>query len=199
MKPLSLQMRKQIKRNLLVSACFGAVYLAMILIGLLISRPFGMISILETVGTLLGVTLFLHRLDTTYYSGILSFAAIAQCGGVMFGLYDVIPVYDLFLHGMSGVLLVLLGHYFLTLVTAKEKRECIPRSVELCFSWFFSIACAGLWEIVEFSLDRLFGFDSQLNSLVDTMTDIIMGSSGAVIGVLILWTLLKKGVLSLNK
>lgn len=49
------------------------------------------------------------------------------------------------------------------------------------FSVIFAIALAGTWEIWEFTTDRLFGLNSQLNSLIDTMTDIICGTVGGLI------------------
>ena len=44
------------------------------------------------------------------------------------------------------------------------------------FSLLFAIACAGVWEIWEFSTDQIFGFTAQNNSLHDTMWDIICGT-----------------------
>ena len=44
----------------------------------------------------------------------------------------------------------------------------------------FAIACAGAWEIWEFTTDSLFGLTAQ-NGLEDTMYDIICGTVGAII------------------
>ena len=48
------------------------------------------------------------------------------------------------------------------------------------------------WEIWEFSGDMLFGLSSQGGSLIDTMTDIIAGSCGAVVGTTLLGLILRK-------
>lgn len=195
MKPLSPERKKEVRLNLYVSAGLFAAYTVIFLIG----RSFGMtfFSYFETAGTLLLVTALLHRFQPMYYLGIVFFACFAQCGGVMFDLYDVIPVYDLLLHLASGVLLVFMGHYFLSLLLRRHPDHRLPRVVALWFSWLFAAASACVWEIYEFSADRLFGLDCQLwtlgyGGLLDTMTDIIMGTAGAVIGVSLLYLVLKR-------
>jgi len=194
-KPLSPEQKKEIRLNLTVAAVLFLFYTVVFLIG----RSFGMtfFSYFETAGTLLLVSAALHRFKPMYFLGIVAFAAIAQCGGKMFNLYDVIPIYDLILHAASGILLVFMGHYILSLLLVRHPEHNIPRIVTLWFCWLFGAASACVWEIYEFTADRLFGLDCQLwtlgfGGLVDTMTDIIMGTAGALVGVILLRLLLKK-------
>lgn len=192
MKPLSPERKKQVKLNLTVSAILMVLYTLLFLFGQDVT-PF---AYFETAGTLLLVAVLLHRFDPMYYLGIVAFACAAQCGGVMLRLYDVIPIYDLLLHLASGILLAFMGHYFLQLLLRKYPEHRIPRLIVLWFCWLFAMASAGVWEIYEFTADRLFGLDCQLwtlgyGGLVDTMTDIIMGACGSLIGVFLLRLVLK--------
>ena len=57
-------------------------------------------------------------------------------------------------------------------------------SIPVNFITIFCIALAGCWEIWEFTGDRLFGFTSQNDSLIDTMMDIICGTLGGIISLI---------------
>ena len=54
----------------------------------------------------------------------------------------------------------------------------------LLFIFIFCVALAGCWELWEFTGDRLFGFQSQNNSLIDSMMDIICGTIGGIISLI---------------
>ncbi|KRE59686.1 hypothetical protein [Paenibacillus sp. Soil750] len=99
-----------------------------------------------------------------------------------FGYYGVIPYLDKIEHLFSGVILCFIGLLIYTKAADHPKGTEPPSShvaVWLCL--FFSIAMAGVWEIYEFATDHLFGLNSQNGSLLDTMTDIICGTSGAIL------------------
>lgn len=99
-----------------------------------------------------------------------------------FGYYGVIPYLDKIEHLFSGVILCFIGLLIYTKASAHPEGTEPPSShvaVWLCL--FFSIAMAGVWEIYEFATDHLFGLNSQNGSLLDTMTDIICGTSGAIL------------------
>ena len=90
-----------------------------------------------------------------------------------------IPYWDKFLHITSGVILAFVGLLFLWSINAKGK-ELHPKVV-IWFVIIFSIACAGVWEMYEFTTDALFGLTAQNGSLNDTMWDIICGTIGGSI------------------
>ena len=182
-------MKKRITVNLGISALLFAAYL---LVYLLNSEQITFFPFFETAGTLLLIAIFFHRVESLYYLSLVGFAAIAQFGGTMLSLYDVFPAYDIILHFASGILLLFAGHYILERLTGRTAGLNLPRGLILFHCWLFSVAAAGVWEIFEFSVDQLLGFDSQLNSLVDTMTDIIAGTCGAIIGIFLLWLFLCK-------
>ena len=71
---------------------------------------------------------------------------------------------------------------FLVLMEFVLKRKKLPqvKAVILLFALFFSFACAGLWEVYEFSTDQLIGTSMQGDAF-DTMTDIISGVLGGLV------------------
>ena len=99
-----------------------------------------------------------------------------------FGYYGVIPYLDKMEHLFSGVILSFIGLLIYSKAAGHQEGNEPPSSrvaVWLCL--FFSVAMAGVWEIYEFATDHLFGLNSQNGSLVDTMTDIICGTAGAIL------------------
>lgn len=90
-----------------------------------------------------------------------AFAASVGCG---MNMYTYLPVYDLVIHYLSGVVLAFGGW-------ARIKNKYFA----LTFSW----AGAGLWEIFEFSCDVLLCAGMQGNT-ADTMTDMIAGFLGGL-------------------
>lgn len=189
LKPLTVQQKKDIQYNLLLAGILMAIYL----ITYLIHRETMLFFwFFETGGTLLAVTLFLHRIKPMYFYGLCLFAMFAQYGGVMFQLYVKIPYYDIGLHFCSGILLVFAGHYLFSILTRRFSGVDLPQTVTLWFCGLFSVASAAVWEIWEFCADRFLGQNSQLGSLDDTMTDIIAGSTGAILGLLLLAIVLRR-------
>ncbi|TXK84273.1 hypothetical protein [Paenibacillus sp. N3.4] len=96
------------------------------------------------------------------------------------GFYSVIPYLDKFEHLFSGVILCFVGLLIYKKANGSEEKSVPNARVALWLSLFFSIAMAGVWEIYEFTTDYFFGLNSQNGSLVDTMTDIICGTAGAI-------------------
>ncbi|SDO85908.1 hypothetical protein SAMN04487897_12480 [Paenibacillus sp. yr247] len=111
---------------------------------------------------------------------VLLFILITMFMANEFGLYNVIPYLDKIEHLFSGVILCFVGLLIYKKASDRENTAVLSAKVAVWFSLFFSVAMAGVWEIYEFTMDRLFGLISQNGSLVDTMTDIICGTIGAV-------------------
>ena len=182
-------MKKRIAVNLGVSVFLFAVYLIVYLCS---ANRITFFPFCETAGTLLLVAVFFHRVESVYYLSLVGFAAIAQFGGTMLNFYNVFPFYDILLHFASGILLMFAGHYVLEQITKRKAGLVLPHGLTIFHCWLFSVAAAGVWEIFEFTVDQLFGFDCQLNSLLDTMTDIVAGTVGASMGIFLLWLFLHK-------
>ncbi|AVK46775.1 hypothetical protein AXY43_01340 [Clostridium sp. MF28] len=110
---------------------------------------------------------------------VLAFIFITMFFANEFKGYSFIPYLDKIEHLSSGVILFYIGSLILELINKNETNKLNVKTIIL-FSLFFAIAMAGIWEIYEFTTDRLFGLRSQNNSLVDTMGDIICGSIGSL-------------------
>lgn len=105
------------------------------------------------------------------------FDIFAAALGSIINLYKYIGFYDRFVHYLSGILLAEAGIIIISYIFEKRKiKRDIP--VMLAFSFFFSSACAGFWEIYEFTADNLLNINMQGNNL-NTMGDIVSGVLGA--------------------
>lgn len=112
---------------------------------------------------------------------VLLFIFVSMFMANEFGFYKVIPYLDKIEHLFSGLILCFVGLLIYKKASDGEKTAVPNAQVVVWFCIFFSIAMAGVWEIYEFTTDRLFGLNSQNGSLVDTMTDIICGTIGSVV------------------
>lgn len=183
-------MKKEKPINLIATAVLFVIYTLTAIIDALTVHRIATSSVILCIGALIAYFIFLRRFEPMYYIGILVFTFFAQYLGACLHFYSIIPIYDLLLHSASGVLLVLLAHYLLTMFFAKNM--VLPHRIVLLCCFLFSAAAAGIWEIWEFSGDMLLGLSSQGGSLTDTMTDIIAGNCGAIAGTILLGLLLRK-------
>lgn len=114
------------------------------------------------------------------FTFILIFTLLSQLAGRL-GAYEKIKYWDKFLHFISGFILSLTGRdIYYTFKGEKENKKLLK-----LFSLFFSISGAAFWEIFEFNSDLIFKTHAQNNSLLDTMTDIILGTLSALISLII--------------
>lgn len=90
--------------------------------------------------------------------------------------------WDIFLHTFSGVLLGMVGY---VLVYVLNDQDRVPIRLTPFFIAFFSFSfavCLGaIWEVFEFGMDSVFGFNMQKSGNVDTMTDMIVNLLGALL------------------
>ena len=179
------------QKNLLLSALLIALY---IVTYACLHGRIPNVNLMYTgmsIGTILLFCLFLRKIPFPFYAAFALFAMFAQYFGSMLGGYHKLWCYDLILHFSSGALLVLAGDLLYQRLWRKHDMRTAPHALPLCFSALFSIACAGLWEVYEFTSDFLLHIGSQGN-LADTMTDIIAGTTGALLGVLALYAWLRR-------
>lgn len=119
--------------------------------------------------------------------------------------YYKIPHWDTILHAMSSLMLGFFGFMFITILNRDEHTlmSLSPFFVSL-FAFCFAVAIGAIWEIYEFSLDGLMGFNMQKHTLADgtplvghaalsdTMKDIIIDALGALAASIIGYVSLKK-------
>lgn len=106
------------------------------------------------------------------------FAAIFL--GETYDFYETFWWWDSILHGVSAFGFGLIGVVVLLLLYRGERIKAHPNILVL-LAFFFAIAIGALWEVFEFSMDQLFGFNMQKNGLHDTMWDLIVDAIGAAI------------------
>ncbi len=113
--------------------------------------------------------------------------------GKMYNIYTIFPWWDLFLHFISGIIIGLVGILAFSILIPKPVFNKLSPLVKALNTFLFAVASSALWEIWEFAGDELFGLNSQLNSLKDTMGDIIACALGGVLINIIIYKYYKKG------
>jgi len=98
---------------------------------------------------------------------------------------------DLLLHLGSAIILGFIG---LALFSALNNQELLDTSSAMIafFSFCFSFSLGSFWELIEYSLDTLFGFTLQ-SGLQDTMQDLLMLAIGAILVALFGYRSLRNG------
>ena len=87
--------------------------------------------------------------------------------------------WDSLLHISSGVVLGFWGFLILYLLNQQQKLRAKPLTLAI-FAFGFSLAGGAIWEIFEFSMDKIFGTNMQKNGLNDTMWDLIVDAAGGL-------------------
>lgn len=88
--------------------------------------------------------------------------------------------WDVFLHLGNSIILGLVGFILAYGLLLTSKMEAKPILASL-FSLSFAVFIGVLWEIFEFFMDYFFGFTMQKSGLVDTMTDLMVDVTGALL------------------
>ena len=94
------------------------------------------------------------------------------------------------LHGGSAIAFGLVGSLLMLMLVKGERLKAAPLTVAF-FAFCFAVMIGAVWEIWEFTLDQLFGLNTQKSGLVDTMWDLIVDAIGALIGASAGWAYLK--------
>lgn len=116
------------------------------------------------------------------------FIFAAQFLGEIHDFYYRFPWWDNMLHCISGSVLGIIGFMFVYFLnkTHIKKTKLSPFFVAL-FAFCFALSIGVFWEIFEFTGDRLLGLNMQKfrmpgeDGLIDTMTDLIVDTIGALI------------------
>ena len=117
-----------------------------------------------------------------------AFIVAALFLGEVHGYYTRFWWWDLVLHVSSGVLLGIVGFLLTHVLNEIEEigLSMRPGFVAL-FAFLFALGCGALWEVFEFSMDRLFGTTMQKptpsdpSGLTDTMSDLMVDAIGAAV------------------
>lgn len=114
---------------------------------------------------------------TIYYA----FSFFAYFLGSVVGLYNLIWWYDVLMHFISGFVV---GYAAIFILDKLGMYDSKNGAFNFIYSLFFAIGVAGIWEIIEFLIDVVLGTNLQHSldtGVVDTMQDIICGTTGGLI------------------
>lgn len=119
--------------------------------------------------------------------------------GEIQGFYQKFWWWDIALHTSAGLLMGIVGFLLVYLLNESKRVELhmTPGFISL-FAFLFAVSIGTVWEIFEFFMDQLFGFNMQkpmmgdLSGLTDTMWDMIVNAIGAFIISFMGWWYLKR-------
>lgn len=130
-------------------------------------------------------TIFRFRFNNVIFLAYQIYFIFAGLLGSALDLYHLTNWYDIPVHTLMGYVMCLVGMFILARLDKYEKFN--PWTVVL-FCFFFSLAVELVWEIGEFTCDRLFGLTMQGTPVqnndplvVNTIQDLICNLSGATI------------------
>lgn len=127
----------------------------------------------------------LSKIDIPLPLGIFSviFVYATLFLGELKNYYQVYWWWDLLLHTSSALAFGIIGFFILYILYKTEKIKTNPKTIAM-FTFAFALSIGALWEIVEFTIDSLFGPISNnvlmQGSLKDTMWDLIVDALGAL-------------------
>jgi len=110
--------------------------------------------------------------------------------GEVHGYYTKFWWWDIFLHAFSAIIFGFVGFTILYFMYSQRAIKARPWAIAM-FSFSFAIAIGVIWEIFEFSVDQILGYNMQKSGLLDTMGDLIVDALGAIIATSIGYIYLK--------
>jgi hypothetical protein len=124
---------------------------------------------------------------------VIAFLYAAFFLGEMNDFYHRYWWWDIMLHTVSGIVLAYIGFIILYVLNGNNKIKANPFWLA-SFAFCFAMAMAGIWEIFEFAMDELWGWDMQRRAtgVIDTMWDLIVATIGGLIISIIGYFYLKK-------
>ena len=116
------------------------------------------------------------------------FIFAAQYLGEIRNFYERFWWWDIMLHTTSGFVLGIIGFMFVYLLNKNYDTNVTLSPIFIAlFAFSFAVMIGVIWEIYEFGMDRLVGFNMQKfreagqDGLIDTMVDLIVDSIGALV------------------
>lgn len=102
--------------------------------------------------------------DLTYML-IYIFVISSEILGEVFSFYNKISYFDIIMHTLSGFVAATISVYLL-----KKLNKSSSRNLILIFSFLFAMTSAAIWEITEFTIDRIFHQDMQKDTIIQSIT-----------------------------
>lgn len=183
---------RTVRRSLLLALPFqlGVVVLALVLAaaGLGVEMLLTALLALSMWAPAAAELVFRTTLPRALQLHFLIFIVAGPFMGSALHVYWVVADWDTLIHFDSGVLLAWLGMLWLRRVE-EQLEVSLPTWFGLLVIQLTPMAFAAAWEICEFASDHILGTKAQLDSLVDTMGDIMAGTLGGLFAIALLVTL----------
>lgn len=117
---------------------------------------------------------------------VLVFVFSAEILGEISAFYEIFPFWDTVLHTLNGFLAAAIGFSLVDLLNRSErtKFELSPMYLSIV-SFCFSMTIGVLWEFFEFAMDMLFGWDMQKDTVVHSISSVMLGpaNSGTAVAI----------------
>lgn len=168
---------------------------------------FGVTALIQLILLLIALTSFINQLWLTAFSGaivfLLSFVpafieqqlrlqlpveiSLFTCAflfasfvlGEIGDFYERLWWWDIALHSSSAFVIGLIGFLTVYVFYMTNRIRIAPKYIAT-ISFGAAVTVGTLWEIFEFLMDTIFGFNMQKSGLVDTMTDLIVNACSAL-------------------
>lgn len=134
------------------------------------------------------ITLVPYRIQTML-NVLICFGVVVGTTVNKFTTFEHIDVPE---HFMAGFIATAGSYDLAVIIQSKQpKDKRISPALAAMFSLAFGVMLLTGWEFYEFSMDRLYGLNLQRSAfnteagLIDTMTDLIVGATGCVVGMFV--------------
>lgn len=130
------------------------------------------------------------KVPRSFLAGVVFFVFATLFLGEVFDFYERVWWWDIALHGGSAIGFGLIGFLVIFMMFQRDRYAAPPFGIAV-FAFCFAVSIGVLWELFEFAMDSLFGFNMLKSGLDDTMWDLILNMIGAGFGASAGWAYLK--------
>ena len=123
------------------------------------------------------------RLPPSFLAAIALFVLATLYLGEVYDFYDRFWWWDLVLHFGSAIGFGILGFLLVFMLFQGDRYAAPPWAVGV-LSFCLAMTAGVLWELFEYAMDSLFGFNMMKSGLPDTMGDFIVNTLGAALAAL---------------
>lgn len=169
---------KDAKVKIVISAISIVITFICTVIALMIPLKTTNMKIIGAFASIFLISIVTWKFPKCFYIIAILFHFFAASLGSVINLYRYLEFYDKIVHYLSGIILAEAGMIIMTYIFKKHSLKN-DNILKLLFAFFFSAACAGFWEIYEFTADNLLNINMQGGNS-NTMGDIISGVLGAL-------------------
>ena len=134
--------------------------------------------VMLVIPSFLQVTLKIE-LPTVLEIIVLLFIFAAEILGEIQGFYIKFPFWDDVLHTLNGFLAAAVGFSLVDVLNKSEKLTFyLSPLFTVMVAFCFSMTIGAVWEIFEFSLDQLAGFDTQKDTILSEIASVTLNPTG---------------------